>query len=216
MKVLSQVISWLFNPLILPTYVILALCFIPVYPDYYENMMNSFYDMPVEHKFFYIKSFFIFGFAAPGLSLYIMSRTGFITSVELDERKERFVPMAVTLMYCFLLWFLFRNIDGTTMVPKHAYSMCVAGGVVAIYSGIINNWTKISLHAGGSGMMLGLLFSYYMQHHPYTIWPIIGAILLSACIIGARLFLGKHTNFQVYLGLISTTLITFILDFYVY
>lgn len=212
MRIFSEVISWLLNPLLIPAIAVSLLCLFPVEPDYFEVAKDSFYDYTWSFKWFYIKSFLIFGFGAPALSLVIMSKTGFVSSIQLNEQYERFVPIVLTMLYCGLLLFLFTNMNEQIPVSQHAFAMCYVGIVVSITSFVANFWMKISLHAMGAGMLLGLFFSYYLKHHPVTLLPIYVACILAGLILMARLYLGKHTNVELYTGLVSGSLITFTID----
>jgi hypothetical protein len=68
---------------------------------------------------------------------------------------------------------------------------------------------KISMHAGGAGILTGFLYAYFMhQHNPSYAWMGL-AILISGLVISARWYLRKHTALELFLGYTLAGIITF-------
>jgi membrane-associated phospholipid phosphatase len=97
-------------------------------------------------------------------------------------------------------------------VSAHLFGMAAAGFFMTSIFGLINLKTKISLHAGGVGMLVGYIVAYSLNQSFLLVWPMILAILVAGLVIMARLYLNKHTPKQVYLGFGLGSLITFISD----
>jgi membrane-associated phospholipid phosphatase len=77
----------------------------------------------------------------------------------------------------------------------------------------INRWIKISLHAGGAGILVGFLFAFFLEQQTFALWILPVAILASGLTISARLFLNKHRPIEVYTGWTFAVFITFITHF---
>ena len=105
MQVLSKTVSWIFLPLFMPIYGLLLTLYIP---SQEANISNaSLFDLPDGLKTQILFLFVVFTSIAPGISFILMYRRGMLSSVEMDQRKERLFPLFIMLSYCVLLFFLF-------------------------------------------------------------------------------------------------------------
>jgi membrane-associated phospholipid phosphatase len=75
---------------------------------------------------------------------------------------------------------------------------------------LINRWIKISLHAGGAGILVGYLSIFMFETIGFPIFFFIIAIIASGLTLSARLFLQRHTPLEVYSGWSLALIITFI------
>ncbi len=213
MKVVSHLISWLFLPLFMPVYGLLLAMYVPSEQDYFFNEESVYY-LPQAAKLAILYMFFIFSILAPALSFLILHRRKIITTIDMENQRERNIPMFIMLAYCFVLYllFVFKAQDG--VLPKYIYALPLAGVLVTGSYTYINRWIKISLHAGGAGIFTGFLMAYASQQAEHQFWILPMAVILSAAIISARLFLGKHRPIEVYTGWGIATLVTFLVNFY--
>ena len=204
---IAQIISWVFLPLLMPVYGLIATFNTPSS----EKILShpSLYDLPDELKTQLLVIFIIFGTVAPGISFILMYRRGLITSIEMDNRKERNIPLFIILSYCLILYFLFFFKAPNLVLPIYIYAIPLTGIIVSITSLGINLWTKISLHASGAGILCGYICAFTAQQLQVNHLLVIMAFLISGLILSARLILNKHTPFQVYLGWLLGFLIAF-------
>jgi membrane-associated phospholipid phosphatase len=103
--------------------------------------------------------------------------------------------------------FLFKAPNG--VLPKYFYALPLSGMLVASLFLWINQRMKISMHAGGGGVLCGFLVAFYSVHSPAPLLLIIGAFLVSGLTISARLYLEKHRPIEVYSGWLFAFFITF-------
>ena len=75
---------------------------------------------------------------------------------------------------------------------------------------LINRWIKISLHAGGAGILVGYLAIFMLENSGFPILFITIAIIATGLTLSARLFLQRHTPLEVYSGWSLALIITFI------
>jgi membrane-associated phospholipid phosphatase len=196
---LGNFISWLFLPLFIP---IIALALTMYIPSEEKNLSHpSLYLLDEDFKDQIIFLFFVFGTLAPGISFLLMFRRKLISTLEMDNRTERTVPLLIVFSYCLILFLLFFVKAPDGVLPIYIYAIPLSGAILSLVFLLINNWTKISLHAAGGGMITGYLL-------------ILFCFLISGLIMSARLALNKHTPFQVYLGWILAFVITFYCNFY--
>lgn len=210
MKVAAQIISWLFMPLLIPALAMTIVLFLPTELSF--TNYNSLYFWNVDAKKYLIGLFLFFGFVLPGFSVLIMRYSRMIESIELDSQRERLIPLLLTAIYSIFLILLLFKLQGGSIISAHLFGLAFAGLAMAIVFAIINQFFKISLHAGGAGMLLGFIFSYAIDQKVLVVWPIYVAIILGGLILASRLYLGKHTTKQAYWGFIFGSLITFIAD----
>lgn len=212
MKILSEILSWVFLPLFTPVYGLLIVMFVPSNQDYLFNE-DSMYFMSAPAKTAILYWFMILSVITPGLSFVILRKKNIITTIDMENQRERNVPMFITLASCLILYFLFIIIAQNGVLPKYVYALPLSGVFITVTYTIINRWIKISLHAGGVGIMTGFIFAYAYEQIEYQFWILIFVILASGLTISARLYLKKHTPLEVYTGWSFAVIITFIVNY---
>ncbi|NBC09183.1 MAG: hypothetical protein GVY26_18480 [Bacteroidetes bacterium] len=205
LKSLAQVLSFIFHPLLIVTYMLVLLLLV----NPYLFGVNSIGD---KQSKLLILQVFLSTFFIPAFAVAMLRFTGMIKSMEMKTRQERIGPYIITGM--FYIW-MFRNFLGSDQVPT-AFSSFLLGASIGLFIAFfINIFSKISAHAVGMGGLVGmvvitmLLFSY----DTFTIHStIIGMVEMSmngvlvfvivmAGIVGsARLLLQAHEPLDLYGG----------------
>lgn len=199
MRILAHIISWVFLPLLMPIYAIAIAMYIPsMEQNFFQE--NTLFWLNANFKLVVLAWFIIFSFLAPGISLLILRLSKNISSIEVDNQKERGMPIVVTAMFCFILGVLFLVKAPEGILPACVYAMPWGGFVAIVAAGIINKKDKISLHACGSGMFLGFILTYYLTQVEFYFEIIIVSVLVNGLVMSARVFLKKHTLRQVVNG----------------
>jgi membrane-associated phospholipid phosphatase len=191
----------------------LIVMFVPSNQDFLFNE-DSMYLLPLQNKMIVIYMFFIFSIVAPGISFVILRLMNVITTIDMESRRERLIPMILMLTYCLILYFLFMLKAQNNMLPKYVYALPLAGVFVTASYTLINRWIKISLHGGGAGILTGFVFAYSFEQAEFKFWTLIAVVLASGLTIMARLFLRKHTPTEVYTGWSLAVVVTFLINFY--
>lgn len=213
MKILSEIISWVFLPLLMPIYALLIAFYSPSNQDYLFNEDSLFF-MNEQAKVAVLYMFIIFSVIAPGLSFLFLHKKKIITTIDMENKRERSIPMLIMLAYCLVLYFLFVIKAPGNILPKYIYALPLSGVFVTASYGIVNRWMKISLHAGGAGILTGFLFAYAWGNSEYQFWILIFPILASGLTLMARLFLHKHTPKEVYTGWTVASIVTFLINLF--
>jgi len=147
----------------------------------------------------------------PVIPVVMMYALGLSKSIQLKEKSERTIPLALTGI--FYLW-LYINMSHNQAIPV-AFNIFVLGSVITLFSCFfINLFTKISLHtAGMGGLITGVCIMKY--HFSYESFPVrifdaiysidtymaIVVSLVIAGIIGtSRLILSAHNYQDIYGG----------------
>ncbi|TNE56113.1 MAG: phosphatase PAP2 family protein [Bacteroidetes bacterium] len=199
MKVIAQIISWIFIPLIMPIYALMVVMYVPSFESSFFQY-NTLYWMHPNFKLLVLSMFAIFCFLAPGISLIMLRRSKAISSIEMDDRQERNIPIIISALYCLVLGVLLWVKTPNQMIPVAIYALPWGGFLGISIAGIINRFDKISLHALGAGMMFGFFISYYYYQAEYYFEILIFATLVCGLVMSARLYLKKHTMKQVISG----------------
>lgn len=150
---------------------------------------------------------FITTFLIPLFSILGLKTTASISSLQLDNRKERILPFAFVTIFYGLTTYLFH-----IKIEVNSFLLAVFIGatlIVALIT-VITIFFKISVHAAASGCLIGSLLAIIYLYPRYSlIWPFSLVIMLSGLIIAARLALNAHTVKEVYAGLILGFLVCF-------
>jgi len=213
MKTLSEVISWVFMPLLMPIYALALVMFTPSNQDYFFNV-DCLYLLPFEAKSALLYMFGIFCVIAPGISFLMLKRRNVISSIEMETQKERSIPIIIMLVYCLVLFILFIAKANHSLIPKFVYSLPLSGVGVTLVFFFLNRWKKVSIHSGAAGILTGFVLAYILLHVEYELWMFTATILVSGVVMSARLYLEKHTLFEILLGWSVGTLVTFLVNFY--
>ncbi len=209
---IAHIISWVFLPLFIPLYALLITLYTPSSEKILSNA--SLFELPDELKTQLLFLFIIFGTVAPGLSFILMYRRGLITTIEMDNRSERSIPLFIVLSYCLILFLLFFFKAPNLVLPRYIYALPLTGGGISVLFIVINFRTKISLHAAGTGILTGYFCAFATQQLQFNYLLILVALMVSGLVISARLVLNKHTPFQVYLGWVLGFLVAFVCNMY--
>lgn len=205
LKSTAQIISFVFHPLLILTYMLVILLIV----NPYLFGVNSIGDQASK---LLILRIFLSTFFIPAFSVAMLRFTGLIKSFEMKDRKERIVPYIITGV--FYLW-MFRNFLDNSIIPT-AYTAFVLGATIGLFIAFFMNiFSKISAHTVGMGGLLGmvvitmLLFSYDTFTLSSTILGtfqmsmstiLMGVIILCGLVGTARLILEAHEPMDLYGG----------------
>ncbi|MBA3971282.1 MAG: hypothetical protein H0X46_03925, partial [Bacteroidetes bacterium] len=138
----AKIISYLFHPLLMPTYGFALIFFTE---NYISNFISS------ELKFIILGVTFLFTFLLPGLNALILLKMGRIRSLEMESGKERIIPYTSTALYFFALYYLFYNAEFPAVLK-----LLILGAAISILLTLIINFRwKISAHTVGIGGIAG-------------------------------------------------------------
>jgi len=206
MKFLSHFFSWVFLPLLMPSYGILISLFVPAYSTDLE--MTSLYFAPLESKWALFTIFFLFSVVAPGVSFVLLHRFKVISTIDIERQGERSLPLVIMLVYSLVLFFLLVYKAGEGTLPRYFYALPLSGVAVTSIFLLINRWIKISLHGAGAGILLGFLIVFTRAQDHFSLVWVLSALLAAGLTMAARLYLRKHTPLEVYTGFMLALLLT--------
>lgn len=137
----------------------------------------------------------------PLFSVLLMKWLGFIDSIEMKDKKERFIPMIAIATFLLWAYFMFRPGTNTLTSSDPLLGNMLLGCVVAIFIAFpFYSVLKVSFHTIGMGGLAGMLFNMMPYTDFNTIGILISAILVAGFVGAARLYLNAHTEREVYYG----------------
>jgi len=189
-KQAALLISWVFQPILMPFYGTLLLFNLSYYGF---NLLQP------SVVYFVLVSTFLFTVALPGSMILMLKKMNFISSIHLNRRSERKYPIIFTILFHVANYYFLTKIH----LPFIYYVFLLSGIFSLIVTFLVSYFWKISMHTTGIGGLCGVFFACLL------IWGIdtrllIGSLFLMAGMIGsARLILNAHTSGQVYAGFLA-------------
>jgi hypothetical protein len=187
MRNVATLISWLFQPLLMPLFGALLFVTMPIY---------SFRLMPMPLKGYILVCNALFTLVLPVIGIFILYRTNWISDIRMEKRRERNLPVFITLLsYGANVYFLSK-----VPLPQVYYLFLVSAMVSLFLAWIITFYWKISMHMTGIGglcgsvLLLNLLFLGDLHLYLAIMFLIAGSIG------SARLILDAHSPLQLALG----------------
>jgi membrane-associated phospholipid phosphatase len=182
---IAKIISYIFNPLLMPTLGILIIFHSGTYLSY----------MPFEGKKFLFTLIFAGTFVIPLCFLPFYFYFKVIQSVEMETQLQRIMPLLITCVLYFCTFYILRSMP-VPFITMFVFSTCVSLLVNLL---ILLKW-KVSSHLIGLGGITGLIASLHIRLNADITNFLILSILLSGLVGSSRLRLNSHTPSQVYLG----------------
>ncbi len=183
-KIISKILTYLFHPLIIPTwYVLLLLTTIPF----------SFAGMgkPLVVGIVWVNTFMF-----PAVAILLFRKLDFIDSFEMPDKKHRILPLIATII--FYVW-AFMAIKKTNY--PFLMNVFMLGSVASLFlSFFINVFQKLSLHMVGiSGALTATMLLVFISPTDFS-YIFLALVVLCGAIASARLYLQAHTIREVYTG----------------
>jgi membrane-associated phospholipid phosphatase len=198
-----------------PVFALLLVMFVQPNSFADELNANSLFSISIPHKWQLFYYYFFFCVVVPGLSLLYLKAIGVISTIEVDDRRERSLPILVMFVSCLGLYvFHHYMIPKELNFSKYVYSYPLSGMVTTAIFFFQTFWKKVSLHGGGMGIMSGFLFAYAAEMQSFPLWILLLAIVSSGLVMSARVYLEKHTLLEVVVGWFTGTFVTFAVNYY--
>ena len=189
-RLISQFISVIFHPLLLPSYALLII--------FNSGTFYSFIPFHTQRVFYVLIA--LTTFVIPISVMPFLLNLKLVSSFMLQERKDRIIPLIITsISYFFTLYLLSRL---PFHVPEFIRIFLFSSAVLISLTLIISLKWKISAHTIGIGGLLSSIIVFSIVYYANLIY-IISIIAFIAGLVGyARLFLQEHKPNQIYAGFI--------------
>jgi hypothetical protein len=197
----ANFLSVALHPLLMPTFLFLILFSLAPTAIGAESLGFLFQVLFISFTFFYT-------FLLPAYFIYLMKRWGVISSLKLENLRDRRWPYFITAtIYAVLGYIIYSK---NSMLFPCAYILWSIA-VVIFFVAIISLWWQISAHAAGIGGMIGALAGIMLQFGESDLFfPLLILIFLAGLLISARLKLNAHTPEQVGAGFLLGVLMSIV------
>jgi len=200
-KPFANLISIIFHPLLVLTYMLVLLSIVNPYL-LATNQMSLFFNI------------FFSTFLIPMVGVLMMRALDLISSLNMPDRQERIIPYIITGLFYVWMYFNLQNDAATPVAMKIGALGATIGLFIAF---IFNLFTKISMHALGMGGLLGfaILISLYFSYNGFyvntwifgtlqisTMALLMFILLLTGLVCTCRMLLDAHNLQDLYAGFI--------------
>ncbi len=189
----SQIVSIIFNPLLLLTYGMAIVLFSPaIFFIPHTGIKTLLFAIVATNNL-----------VIPLLLILFLKNRNLISSYNMGQRKERLVPMlAISLLYLITSLMMMR-----LRVPDTIKEFLFAAASVAFVTTMVTFRSKISIHSAGAGALLASAIVISITLNTFMLPWILASILVAGVVMSARLHLNAHTPSQVYLGFLAGLLV---------
>lgn len=186
MKTFYNLISIVFQPLLMPTMGMLVLI-----------NMDVFSLLSLSWRMVAVLGTFVFTGIMPAVPILLMIKRGEVKDVFISRREERTVPYLFSFI-SYLFWTIF--LWKTLQLPLFMVAMGMGTAFSILAITVINFKWKISAHLSGVGGLAGGMFgiSYRLAYNP--VWLFVLIIAVSALVALSRIELKAHTPSQALAG----------------
>jgi membrane-associated phospholipid phosphatase len=188
MKKFYEIISLVFQPLLMPTYGMLLLM-----------NMDIFTILPLRWRLIAIIGTFIFTGILPAIPIYLLMRKGEVNDLFISKKEERTMPYLFSFMaYVFWALFMWR----TMQFPTFIVAMGMGSALSIFIIIFINLRWKISAHLAGMGGLTGSIFAVCYRTAINPVWLFAVILAISSLVALSRIDLKAHTPSQVLAGFV--------------
>ncbi len=197
-KKIAGLISYVFHPLLIPTYLLVLMLNLPVF---------VFSQYSFQLKLMLTAYVFLLTFFVPLMLMWMLKKNKIIRSFQMETRQERVLPLTfMSITYYITYYFLNR------LQILNIYSIFLLGiTLVSLVTLLINFKFKISLHMIGMGGLTGVFFGLAVNFQGISLWLVYLLFIISGVVAYARLVLTDHTVRQLFYGYLLGFIVFFFL-----
>jgi hypothetical protein len=181
----AKIISFVFNPLIMPSLGLILILFTGTYLSF----------IPFAGKQLLLTIIFAGTFVLPLCFVPLFLYFKIIKNIEMESPSQRIVPFIITTTLYICTYYVMRK------MPVPFINMFILATSLCIFlNTIILIFWKISSHLIGIGGIIGLAAGLIFRLDANIPYIFIALVLIAGLIGASRLKLGAHTPAQVYAG----------------
>lgn len=185
-NVFATIISYVFHPVFMPLMMTLVIYYF--FKPEFVTLNNV---TP-----FWLGMIFINTVLFPLLVVFLLKGLKFISSIKLEEPRDRIIPLIGTMIFYFWAYQVLKNFDALFLL-RVLYLGCFYG-IIGVF--IINIFFKISMHTAAAGGAVGIMLLAVIFSQQSLIIPLIIVLAIAGLIGSARLKLGSHIPLEIWLG----------------
>lgn len=200
MNVLARIISYVFHPLLMGTYLFALMVIL---------LPAALYPINAGSQILFLITFFIITFVLPVCLMSLLKIFGSIKSFTLETRQERVFPFFMVLVLYAAFTYLLTY-KGRIGFDDNVFKFLLIIDCLVLVGVLFTLFYKVSIHAIGIMGLVGILIPLNKESdNILLLWITMGVVVLAGIIMSARLQLNAHTPRQVLVGALSGFLIGF-------
>lgn len=196
----AKIISFLFHPLLLPTYAVLLMFILPTYMSHYQY----------EYKRIVLLIIFILTFIFPVLVIMVMLNMKAVSNLNMTDRRERMYPYAVASIIYIAAYYI--SVNFSSGIPSCVSNFILTSTLIIFIIMLINLKIKVSAHMAGIGGFISFFYIFILKENltdllfsflnlKFTgIHFLMFVILLAGITASSRLSLKAHNIKQISIG----------------
>jgi hypothetical protein len=188
LKIPAKVISYVFHPLFIPTYVYFYMT--QMFPYEFSGMLS-------DAALFRTLVVFINTAFFPAVAIFLLWRLKFIESIFLKTQRERIAPYIIVMIFYWWLWYLSKNFTDQPFALRIFFLGTFLTTPVAL---ILNNFFKISMHAIGVGCAVAFITIISFNTSVHLGQSVAVALIIAGLVCTSRFIVSDHTNKEIYTG----------------
>jgi len=196
MEKIAKAISLIFHPLLIPSLGMVVLFNSGTYLSY----------LPLDIKKWILLIVFLLTYLVPLTFIPFFLYQKVIMNIQMESRKERFVPLAVSLVMYIVCFLMIRRIS----IPHMYHSLILSSMLSILATMLITIKYKVSIHMVGAGGLVGLIgfLAFYLK---VDLQFYLGISVVLAGLIGmSRIFLKAHSPTEIYMGFLTGFLVVLV------
>ncbi|MEO8582743.1 MAG: hypothetical protein ABI415_03040, partial [Flavitalea sp.] len=182
-RIVAQVISFVFHPLLIPVYITCFLLF--VHPLMFAGYESS-------GKLKLLGTVVVNLTMLPAITVFLCWRLKFVETVFLHTQRDRIIPLAAAMIFYFWCWFVLK---GFTEIPEYFRQFLLGCFITIIVAWMSNIYFKISLHGLAMGGMFCFTFMVMYSTEGASAQYLAMAALISGLVCTSRMLLNAHPPF---------------------
>ena len=190
MTKLSQLISIVFHPLLLTTYLVLVFGFL------FPPMLM----LPHDKLFVFAGVIFAITFALPALNLIIFRQFKIISSLSMSDRKDRTTPFIfIAILYVMVAALFVYRIHLSVNFTK----IMIITSTLVVVTCLITFFYKVSVHSLAMWGAVGIILPLNKVAGGSLLYATIALVLIAGLVMTARLQLNAHTPREILVGALT-------------
>lgn len=183
---LSRIVSYLFHPILIPTYAYAILSNTSIFRWLITPQVNI----------YIIALLFTITAIVPSILFYFMKQSRLIKSFRMETRQERVYPLLLLTLIYFTTYIYIKQ----SPIFLVASTMLFFATITSLVAFFINFFIKVSLHCMGVSSFIAIALMIALYYGIDLTYLIIIAILIAGIVGTSRLKLEAHKPTEVYLG----------------
>lgn len=201
MNLLARIVSYVFHPMLVGTYLFAFMVFM---------LPAALYPVAERSQLLFLALFFTITCVLPVFMLSILKALGSLKSFTMKTRQERIFPFfMMVVLYGSFTYMMLRQNNGN--FEGNVIKFLLIIDCLVLVGTLVTLFFKVSIHAIGMMGLVGILIPLNRESdNVLLLWVTLGVIVLAGIVMSARLQLNAHTPRQILAGALSGFLIGFL------